>query len=236
MTAATRLETLRTADGGLHPLQECRLELAGREWRVLHAGIYLTPAQEAAYLRDLREKRSLIPYGLTLWPSAVALAHEIAARGASWLRGRTVLELGAGTGLPGLVAASLGARVVQTDRDPVALELCRRNAARNAAEPPADVTQRLGDWEAWEDGTRYDRIIGSDVLYADPMHPHLRRILKANLVPGGRVLLSDPFRAPSIAFLESLQEQGWGVTFSRWSLGEEAGDARPVGVFELIPP
>ena len=50
-------------------------------------------------------------YGVTLWPSAIALAHDLAARG-NRLRDLRVLELGAGTGLPGIVAASFGARVI----------------------------------------------------------------------------------------------------------------------------
>jgi predicted nicotinamide N-methyase len=42
-----------------------------------------------------------LPYGIARWPAAIALAHEIAARP---LRGLRMLELGAGTGLPGNLA------------------------------------------------------------------------------------------------------------------------------------
>ena len=42
---------------------------------------------------------------MVLWPAAIALAHEVAER-ADTLRGARVLELGAGTGLPGIVAAT----------------------------------------------------------------------------------------------------------------------------------
>jgi methyltransferase-like protein 23 len=62
----------------------------------------------------------------------------------------------------------------------------------------------------------------------------LRRIFEVNLAPGGRVMLSDPFRATSFRLLEALEAEGWTISFNKWELGEEA-TRRLVGVFELIP-
>lgn len=58
------------------------------------------------------------PLGLDVWPAALELCAYLA-----WnphlVQGRAVLELGAGVGLPGLLAAQLGAlRVVLTDYEP----------------------------------------------------------------------------------------------------------------------
>ena len=128
------LHTIRTTAGDF-ALQEYRLGLAGRVWTILHTDAMLTHADEQRFFREGR------PYGVALWPAAIALAHEIAAR-AGELRGRRVLELGAGTGLPGIVAASLGAQVTQTDRQQVALAVCRRNAALNGV---SAVAHRLAD-------------------------------------------------------------------------------------------
>ena len=222
------------------PLHEFHLALGDREWSVLHAGaVAVSHADESNYLRDVREKRSGLPYGVALWPSAIALAHELAARGEEAFAGKTVLELGAGTGLPGIVAASLGAaRVVQTDRDESALAVCRRNGKRNGA---TNIAHRLVDWTDWRDPARYDWIIGADILYAAPLHPYLERIFQTNLSPnGGRVLLGDPFRAVGLPLLESLDANGWNVALTKWRLGgaDDGKDDPPrsVGVFELSPP
>ena len=145
-------------------------------------------------------KTNRLPYGVSVWPSAIALAHEIAAR-AEAFRGRSVLELGAGIGLPGIVAASLGGRVVQTDRDELALHLCKRNGERN---DPAAIEYRLADWTEWDDPERYDWIIGSDILYGESLHPHLRRIFESNLASKGRILLADPFRGSVLCFLRDI--------------------------------
>ena len=221
----TRDETvLRTSIGEL-PLQEYRLQAGGRTWSVLHTDAVLSVDDET---RFLDEQAGRMPYGVVLWPAAVALAHDVAERGAA-LRDARVLELGAGTGLPGIVAASLGARVVQTDRHALALAVCRRNGARNAVR---DVGYRVADWEAWDDAARYDLILGADILYAERLHPSLRRIFDANLAPGGRVLLADPFRPPSVRLLEAMEADGWSLAMSRWNVGGDAAP-RPVAVFEL---
>jgi predicted nicotinamide N-methyase len=219
--------SLHTTAGEL-PIHEYRLRLGGREWSVLHTGAVLSFDDEQRFLREQRER---VPYGVVLWPAAIALAHEVASR-ADALRGAAVLELGAGTGLPGIVAASLGARVVQTDRQELALSVCARNGERNGVR---SAEHRLADWTSWDDARRYDYILGSDVLYAERMHPHLRRIFAANLAPGGRVLLSDPFRAMSLGLLEAMEGEGWKITLAKWSVGEDA-NPRPVGVYELAAP
>ena len=205
-----------------------QVSLDGHSFKILHTGAVLTFEDEQILLSE-RETR--LPYGLALWPSAIALAHEIAAR-ANDFGGRHVLELGAGTGLPGIVAASLGAVVVQTDRQQAALHLCRLNAERSAV---TRAEHRIADWTKWDDTARYDWIIGADILYAAAMHPHLTRIFESNLAPGGRVLLSDPFRRASLALLDSLESAGWAVTVAKWTVGEEAEPAT-VGVFELSRP
>lgn len=219
-------ETLHTSIGDI-PLEEVALEIDGRTWRVLHSAAVLTRDDEQRFLRE--EGATRIPYGIAVWPSSLALAYELATRSLAGLR---VLELGAGTGLPGLVAASRGAQVVQSDRQRIILHVCARNAARNAIE---GIEHRIADWTEWTDDARYDLIIGADILYAEPLHADLRRIFERNLAPGGTVLIGDPFREVSIKLLEALEADGWQVALDRWTVGITPPPRR-VGVFALTPP
>jgi methyltransferase-like protein 23 len=206
------------------PLHEYHLRLDGREWVIAHSGAILSEWDEQRYLS---EDRSRAPYGLALWPASIALAHELVSR-ASELRGRRILELGAGTGLPGIVAATYGAHVVQTDRLDEALTIGRLNAERNGIR---SIEHRLADWTTWTDTQRYDLILGADVIYAPRLQPSLRTIFDTNLAPGGRLLLGDPFRSASIRMLEAMEADGWKVAMTKWRLGGEWGE-RLIGGFE----
>ena len=167
------------------PRSEYRLRLAGREWSVLHTGDVLSFAGEQ---RFLNERETGPPYGIVLWPAAIALAHDIVAR-ADDFRGRRVLELGAGTGLPGIVAASVGATVVQTERQALALAVCEENGRRNGL---TSITYRAGDWTEWDDSGRYDWILGADVIYGESMHEHLRAIFDCQSRAGWEIAAGRP--------------------------------------------
>lgn len=207
-------------------LEEYRLRVGHREWRILHTGALISFGDEQEFLSEPKDSRH--PYGLALWPASIALAHDLAHR-AHALRGAGVLELGAGTGLPGIVASSFGARVTQTDRHETSMEICRQNGERNGA---LGIEYRIADWVHWNDPIRYDYVIGADILYSESTHAHLRRIFETSLAPDGRILVADPFRLSSIRFLETLDGNGWTSGMSKWVIGE-GEDARAIGVFEL---
>jgi predicted nicotinamide N-methyase len=227
MTTPATHPVLSTTIGDF-ALSECRLRVGDHTLSVLHTGAVLSLDEETAFLHGPDQRT---PFGAMLWPAAIALAYEIAAR-ADEFRGRSVLELGAGTGLPGLAAAALGARVVQTDRSELIAHVCRLNGERNHL---PGIEYRVADWTAWADEARYDWVVGSDILYADTSHAHLRRIFEGNVALGGRVLLSDTYRPPSFPLLEGLEAGGWRVRHSRWTIGE-GESARAVAVYELTPP
>jgi predicted nicotinamide N-methyase len=162
-----------------------------------------------------------------LWPSSVALAHDVLAR-ADTLAGKRVLELGAGTGMPGIVAAALGARVLQIDHSELALHVCKLNAERNGV---AGCEARHADWDTFASDAGFDLILGSDVLYATTMHTRLREICERCLAPAGRVLFSDPFRQQSLPMLETMEASGWQVSLAKWSVQVDAS-VRSIAIYE----
>lgn len=143
-----------------------------------------------------------IPYWAELWPASQGLARYI------WERvdfsGATVLEIGAGLGLPGLVAALKGGRVTMTDYKPEALEIIRKNAERNRI---SGVSLLLADWRRFPREHRYDWIIGSDVLYNPSLNGYVADILADCLAPGGHLLFAHPNRRVTLDFLREQRER-----------------------------
>ena len=146
-------------------------------------------------------------YGFLLWESAVGLARKLTQQAAQ-VQGKQVLELGAGVGLPGLVARSLGANVCQTDYQADALALAAWNAQQNEI---TGIETFLADWRAWRHPPRYDLILGADILYDATLHFYLEAIFRKNLLPGGRLLLADPGRPQALDFAVQLETHGWHI-------------------------
>ena len=109
----------------------------------------------------------------------------------------SVLELGCGVGLVGMVAASLGSKAVLTDRSLASIELARKNIRINGLMNYADAVQ----WSWGSDpGTLiesygpFQLLIASDVVYREELVPPLLSALRQLLVPGNICLMAYSLR------------------------------------------
>jgi predicted nicotinamide N-methyase len=120
------------------------------------------------------------PYWCFCWASGLVLARWLAER-PEWVRGKRVLDFGAGSGVAAIAAAMAGAlEVVACDLDPLALEACRANAALNDVE--------LGySTDFFQETDRFDLIIVADVLYDRANLPLLDQFLSR----GQQALVAD---------------------------------------------
>ncbi|XP_057762688.1 uncharacterized protein LOC130982658 isoform X1 [Arachis stenosperma] len=104
-------------------------------------------------------------YGLFVWPCSVVLA-EYVWQQKHRFEGATVIELGAGTSLPGLVAAKVGANVTLTD-DSTRLEVLEN--MRRVCDLNKIECNVLGlTWGVWDSSIfslQPTIILGADVLY-----------------------------------------------------------------------
>ncbi|KAH9894211.1 putative methyltransferase-domain-containing protein [Cubamyces lactineus] len=112
------------------------------------------------------------------WPAGEVLASYISRRGS--LDGKTVLELGSGTGLVGLVAGKLGARVWITDQAPL-LGIMKQNVSLNGLESCVSVMELNWGAPIPANLPRPDLILAADCVYFEPAFPLLVKTL-ADLV------------------------------------------------------
>jgi methyltransferase-like protein 23 len=179
------------------PLNLVPVMIGGRLWRIWCV-------EDQNYLLSVTTRLEHLPYGLLLWESSVGLSQRLAEE-PSLVQGKRVLELGAGTGLPGLVARSLGASVWQTDQMDDVLKVAALNERENAL---TGIRRFRADWRDWVEPTSFDVILGADILYDAAMYGSIAAILDRSLAPDGRVLLADPGRPQAWEFLSELENGG----------------------------
>jgi predicted nicotinamide N-methyase len=173
------------------------LDVGGRKW-----SIGCVHDQDA--LLSASNRHHCPPYGLLLWDSAIALAEFIASC-PELVTDKRVLELGAGVGLPGLVAQSVGAHVAQTDYFVEALNVAALNAAGNGV---TGIKRFWADWRNWQSTDVYDVVLGADILYDPEVHAELAGVIKSTLAPKGTLILADPGRPQALEFLSRLGDEG----------------------------
>ena len=105
---------------------------------------------------------SSFPFWVKLWEASLMLADVIASSPIN--REATLLELGAGLGAPGLVAAAKGYSVTLSDYEPHILDFQRVSAAVNGL---TNVDFKIIDWKKTKEMPRFDRIIGAEILFRD---------------------------------------------------------------------
>ena len=155
------------------------------------------------------------------WPSSYCLA---TALGAADVNGKSVLELGAGSSLPGLAAYAHGAaHVALTDLEEN-LPLLRHAIARNGADDRAAA--HALDWCAPPPpalaARRWDVVLAADCVFWPQLFAPLLATLAALADEDTLVLLAVTSRlGRDAAFRGDAERAGW--TFERW----EAGRAFP---------
>jgi predicted nicotinamide N-methyase len=153
----------------------------------LHLATEITPIWQATEA-TLTQANVDPPFWAFAWAGGQALARHVLDRPDS-VRGRRVLDFGAGSGMLAIVAARAGAvRVRAAEIDPIACAAIRLNAALNHVEIEIiedDVIDRdIG----------LDLVLVGDMCYERDLAERLVRWLRAEAGRGVTVLLGDPGR------------------------------------------
>ncbi|XP_010679922.1 calmodulin-lysine N-methyltransferase isoform X2 [Beta vulgaris subsp. vulgaris] len=150
------------------------------------------------------------------WPSEEVLAYYCLSH-ADMFRSKSVIELGAGYGLAGLIiaATSEASEVMITDGNPQVVEYIQRSTAANpGAFGNTIVKPKLLHWNQEEIVTlshKFDYLIASDCTFFKEFHKDLVRTVKLLLKESGpsEAIFFSPKRGDSLdKFLEEITEGG----------------------------
>lgn len=176
--------------------------VGGRELVILRPRNADDLITEEDYVKDER-----LPYWADIWPSSMMLAERLLEEKGN---GRSLIELGCGSGLCACAAAISGFDVMATDYYDDALAFTELNARVNAKRA---IRTRHLDWSALpSDAGRFDVVIAADVMY-EPRYPKMvARALDLLMAPAGFALVADPGRIAFPAFVEECAGRGLALS------------------------
>ncbi|HWK63437.1 MAG TPA: 50S ribosomal protein L11 methyltransferase [Rhizobiaceae bacterium] len=129
------------------------------------------------------------PYWAYQWAGGVALARHI-LDSPEIVRGRRVLDLGAGSGIVGIAAAKSGAaEVLAAEIDPNAIAALRLNAEENGV-----FVATIGDDLTTGPALDVDVVLVGDLFYASDLAARVLGFLDRCSAAGCSVLVGDPGR------------------------------------------
>lgn len=173
---------------------ETTVPVGSREISILHP----ESAEDLIDERDF-ELDERLPYWAELWPSSRVLGERLLSIDGT---GKSLLELGCGSGVVSTCASLAGFDVVISDYYEDALRFARVNAARNQARIPREM---LLDWRHLPPTLpRFDFVIASDVLYERSYGRVIAKVIAAALAPDGTALVADPGRVGREEFIRAL--------------------------------
>jgi predicted nicotinamide N-methyase len=153
----------------------------------LHLASEITPIWEATEA-SLERAGLPPPYWAFAWAGGQALARYLLDH-PDQVRGRTVLDFGAGSGLVAIAAAKAGAaRVVAADIDHFAAAAIGLNAALNDATIELVTDDIIGRTDG------FDAVLVGDMCYERPLADRVEAWLRALAARGVDVLIGDPGR------------------------------------------
>ena len=145
-----------------------------------------------------------MPYWAELWPASQMLGEALLqeAKQQNWTANTTALEIGCGVGLSGIVALSLGLRVIFSDYDETAISFAANNALQNGFD---NFETRPLDWRV-APNLKVPVLLAADVIYEERNVTPLISFITAVLADEGICLISDPDRSTRGGFCYALKQ------------------------------
>lgn len=165
--------------------------------------LFVPHAQEVqqTYLRQKQAgEEPHFPYWAKIWPASIAMSDFIQQHPET-VQHKTVLELAAGLGMPGLLAARYAKTVCCSDYLQAAVDAMAASAAQTGL---SNITCSLLNWHQLPDNIETEVLLMSDVNYDTAEFDQLYKVLMRFLKRGTSILLATPQRLMAKPFIESL--------------------------------
>ena len=166
------------------------------------------------------------PFWAFAWAGGQALARYILDHPGT-VRGKTVLDFGAGSGLDGIAAAMAGAAsVLSADIDSFSVEAIRLNSEANDCSLLVTIEDLVG-----EPNRGWDIVLVGDMCYEQPLAGKIESWLRGFAIEGVMVLIGDPGRT----YLPKSGMELLATYNVETTRALEDNDVRRTNVWRLLP-
>ena len=141
------------------------------------------------------------PLWAKIWKASWILAEYVAKHPPD--SAKTILEIGSGIGVVGVVASFFGHHITLTEYNEHALNFSRANAEINQCR---GVNVEKLDWHQPDLDETYAWIIGSEVLYHDRDFEYLFALLKRYLKPDGVITFTLGMRKDGLGMIDRMRK------------------------------
>jgi predicted nicotinamide N-methyase len=141
------------------------------------------------------------PFWTRVWPSAIALSLFI-EKNSLVVQDRILFEIGAGLGLPSIVAAEFAKHIVCSDYLPEIVSTIQTNVDINLVK---NIEVQIFDWRNKISVYNFDILLASDINYDPSQNDSVKSLFNEALARGKKVLFSTPDRLQSRKLIEAFQ-------------------------------
>lgn len=141
------------------------------------------------------------PYWAKIWASSRALATFLQNE-SKWIVGKSVLEIGAGIGLPTFNIAQQAATIIVSDYEPEAVALLEKNIQYLGL---TNVKAMCIDWNQYPEDIYAETVLLSDINYAPDQFEVLLQLIHQLLDNRTTIIIATPRRISATLFAEKLQ-------------------------------
>ncbi len=166
------------------------------------------------------------PFWAKIWPSSKAITAFL-MQNIHFVESKTVLEIGAGIGLPSFTISNYAAKLIISDHSTDAIKLIERNIEYLKLTHAKAI---LLDWNDFPENLTADTIILSDINYDPSQIDPLLKLIQYFLSKGSSIIISTPERITATSFALSIQPL---IKRSMLQTVEESGELHEIRIMVL---
>lgn len=189
-----------------HKLTFDRLKVGGNTLRLLK----IADIEDLLDSKDPFANVSEFPFWVKLWEAAMVLSYVMSSLPDP--KGKSVLELGAGLGAPGLAAAAAGFDVTISDYEDIIMDFQKVSAAASSLH---NITFTHLDWLNPPELAPFDILAGAEILFREEFFEPLLNVFKKYLKPDGLIYLAHDASRKSLPLFLERAKKDFDITLNK---------------------